>query len=188
MNTRRGFTLIELLVVISIIAILIGILLPTISLAKARAVQVACSSNLRQVGLVMEMYMEDYDDRFPTARYMPPPIASSDPFPPLNELLKPYMDPGGPNKPNKVYECPGDSYVFPLCGMSYDYRIRLRGREIEDLWQVRRFNMAASDIWVCRDFDNEDELQLANGETISVGFFHRDRNMLFADWHVSYIK
>ena len=57
----RGFTLIELLVVISIISLLISILLPALSTARAIAQQMACQSNLRQLGVGIFAYTGDYD-------------------------------------------------------------------------------------------------------------------------------
>lgn len=60
-TNKTGFTLIELLVVISIISMLIAILLPALAAAREAARNVQCTSNLRQIGIFMEMYWQDHD-------------------------------------------------------------------------------------------------------------------------------
>jgi len=63
---QRGFTLIELLVVIAIIAILAAILFPVFARAREKARQTACLSNVKQMALGMLMYVQDYDEHFPS--------------------------------------------------------------------------------------------------------------------------
>jgi prepilin-type N-terminal cleavage/methylation domain-containing protein/prepilin-type processing-associated H-X9-DG protein len=62
---REGFTLIELLVVIAIIAILAALLMPSLRSAREKARSVSCMSNLRQIGLCVDMYADDNDNHYP---------------------------------------------------------------------------------------------------------------------------
>lgn len=66
MGRQNGFTLIELLVVIAIIALLMAILMPSLSRARQQAKNAACQSNLHQWSLVFSMYDNDCDGRFPS--------------------------------------------------------------------------------------------------------------------------
>jgi prepilin-type N-terminal cleavage/methylation domain-containing protein/prepilin-type processing-associated H-X9-DG protein len=62
---RSGFTLIELLVVIAIIAILAAILFPVFAQAREKARAITCASNMKQIGLALLMYVQDYDEKYP---------------------------------------------------------------------------------------------------------------------------
>lgn len=64
MKRKKGFTLIELLVVIAIIAILAAMLLPALDRARTQARQSVCMSNLKQLGIAVSMYLNDFNEYF----------------------------------------------------------------------------------------------------------------------------
>ena len=66
-NKKNGFTLIELLVVIAIIAVLMGILMPALQRVKKQAQEMVCRANLRQYGIAQTIYLDDFDNRYPSA-------------------------------------------------------------------------------------------------------------------------
>ena len=75
---RRGFTLIELLVVIAIIAILAAILFPVFAQAREAARKTSCLSNTKQIGLGAMMYVQDYDEVYPSNSWDTPFIGTAD--------------------------------------------------------------------------------------------------------------
>lgn len=111
---RRGFTLIELLVVIAIIAILAAILFPVFAQAREAARKSTCQSNLKQIGSAIAMYVQDYDETFPTSPLpnngtlyinppdstVTPPAANSPRYQVWSQLIQPYV------KNWKIFRCP----------------------------------------------------------------------------------
>ncbi len=112
---QRGFTLIELLVVIAIIAILAALLFPVFATARGKAREIACVSNLRQIGLSIKMYAQDYDELYPwavdpTDKFTPqiwsafPDFQAQIPnMPMIHEALQTYI------KSPELFRCPGDA-------------------------------------------------------------------------------
>lgn len=120
MRRNRGFTLIELLVVMAIIAILAAILFPVFAAVRKQAHSAVCTSNLKQIGLALHMYLQDYDDRFPTGcdhndRAVGYAQPGPGPTPFVWDLLNPYI------KNRNLWECPGDS-GYTAMGGRIDFR------------------------------------------------------------------
>ncbi len=102
LRARHGFTLIELLVVIAIIAILAAILFPVFAKAREAARATSCKSNLKQIGLAMRMYSQDYDEM------LTPAFVYYDN--PTNNVLAWYPDFLNPYVKNaNIWWCPSDT-------------------------------------------------------------------------------
>jgi len=98
-KNRKAFTLIEFLVVIAIIAILAAILFPVFARARENARRSSCLSNLKQIGLGMMQYVQDYDEMYPNAYYTD---AAGTTF--WWTMLQPYV------KSSQVFTCPSSPF------------------------------------------------------------------------------
>lgn len=108
----RGFTLVELLVVIGIIALLIGILMPALSRARAQAQTVACHANVRQIAIAALMYAQEQK------RYV-----GYAPGIDRKMLLYPYIGHGQNNNDvegSQVWNCPSNDQLDVQCGYGFN--------------------------------------------------------------------
>lgn len=112
----HAFTLVELLVVVSIVALLIGITIPSLGVARESARRSKCLSNLKSIGTSFQLYLNDYDDIFPhVSPLQSQPGGGNDPA--FFDVLSAYIDAPIPYKKNPtdavyvvsdVFACPSD--------------------------------------------------------------------------------
>jgi prepilin-type N-terminal cleavage/methylation domain-containing protein/prepilin-type processing-associated H-X9-DG protein len=102
---QSAFTLIELLVVIAIIAILAAILFPAFARARENARRASCQSNLKQIGLGIMQYTQDYDEAFPQAAMRDAPYLG------WAQIIQPYI------KSYQLFQCPSE----PTAGVIPDH-------------------------------------------------------------------
>jgi len=102
-SKRTGFTVIEILIVLVILAVLAGILIPIIGMGMAKANQMACASNMKQIGTAMLLYANDNNGDLPPTTHTTGALGASGRYESWIYQLEPYL-----SNLNKVRVCPAD--------------------------------------------------------------------------------
>jgi prepilin-type N-terminal cleavage/methylation domain-containing protein/prepilin-type processing-associated H-X9-DG protein len=167
---NAAFTLIELLVVIAIIALLASLLLPVLGKTKEAGRSTACISNLHQIGLALQIYVDGNNNRLPVMRdrSMDTNSPATDVLPSVELVLKSEL--GNTN----VLRCPSDREdIFGQTGSSYSWNSLLNGQKADSLKVLGlSFNPHAIPVF----FDKEG-FHAARGPGKAV-------NYLYADGHI----
>jgi prepilin-type N-terminal cleavage/methylation domain-containing protein/prepilin-type processing-associated H-X9-DG protein len=194
----QAFTLIELLVVIAIIAILASILFPVFGRARENARRSSCQSNLKQIGLGIMQYTQDYDEKMPGARTDIVGIGEV----PWHVMVQPYI------KSTQLFKCPSNSSTgfqqrtggttpYPAVPISYlcvgganDWGGTAPMRHnTQSVTTLSSLETPATTILVGEHVDrNDPEFWASNPDGFQFTNHLGTTNFLFADGHVKSLK
>lgn len=118
-SNRAGFTLTELLVTIAILATLTGIAVPVSLSMIGKAREAACLGNLRSIGVGLQSYLQDNNQRLPTLA-LGRPDRNTD-IPVLETVIRPYIG------SEDAFRCPADKEQFEKTGSSYNWNTTQNG-------------------------------------------------------------
>jgi len=200
-KARKGaFTLIELLVVMAIISILASMLLPALGKAKEKGVTIYCVNNLRQIGLAMQMYGDDSDDRLPlSTNNITIPGQGAFTNGAWTAALQPYY------QNTNVLRCPALSSRYNQSGWSYfmgsvAFSVLASDTNMVQPASVnlRSINTASfyplsgdcnyPSATINADLNNDEVDTLFNPTNLPSPIHNNRVNILFADWHVKSYK
>ena len=177
MHKPRAFTLVELLVVIGIVVILVGLLVPAVSRARAGAGRVRCAAQLHDIGHMLQMYFGENHNTLPKLNMMPslrPPLNG---YPSLVQLLTPYH-----RGETRVFQCPADRITQPVTAAPPGFETYFAREQSSYFWN-EDVSIYASRITELKDGDRVlllQEYEPFHGRAGANGSMNR----LYADLHV----
>lgn len=186
----RSFTLVELLVVIAIISLLSALLVPALKSAKDSTKRIKCQSNLHQIGLGIEMYINEHDN------YLPYAVTMGSESNPLGGALPPYLQDqirtylSGPTvgmgTNSAVFACPSTKMGWVLStSPRNDYRYNYY---FANGWSLATPQAGRKADSLSRNSGAALVLDMAWQDWVATDMPHDGINTLYADGHVAFVK
>ena len=160
----EAFTLVEVLVVISVIGILAALLLPVLGKAKEQGRATACLSNLRQLGIGLQLYVQDNENRLPVMYDAPFPTNIASTNLTVEAVLVPYV------VSSNLFRCPSDKELFERTKSSYSWNVLVNGQNAD---RMQVFTLQFDPHQIPLLFDKE-AFHRARGESRGVNYLYAD--------------